>query len=81
MPIGIAVLGVAGAFVTTSMKSTSSLADQPGYRFLNAANPCVMVKECTTDGTVICKSGTITLWGKESEDLAHPCNVQLYERQ
>lgn len=81
MPLAIAVLGVAGAFTTMSMADAEALAGPKGFKFQDALHPCVMVKECALDGQVICKSGTITLWGKVDETQPEPCDVQIYERQ
>lgn len=56
MPLAIAVLGIGGAFTTTSMNSSKSLAHVAGYQFISASNPCNEVKMCQTDNNgILCR--------------------------
>jgi hypothetical protein len=81
MPLGIAILGIAGAFTTMSMGSNAALADQQGYRFVSSTDQCHIAKMCATNGSVTCKySLNVTAWGKENEELDQPCTIQLYEK-
>ncbi len=82
MPLAVVVLGVAGAFATMSMGSSKTVLDQQGYRFVSSTDQCHIAKMCATTGGTICKySPTVTAWGKADEELDHPCNVQLFEKQ
>lgn len=56
MPLAVAVLGIGGAFTTTSMNSSKSLAHVVGYQFVSASNPCDEVKMCQTDNNgILCR--------------------------
>lgn len=79
--IAVAILGIGGAFLTTSASKTTAATDIQGYRFLSSNNVCQEVKLCSTIEGPVCKSGTTQLWGKEDDSQTHPCEVMLYERQ
>lgn len=56
MPLAVAVLGIGGAFTTTSMSSSKTLAHVAGYQFVSASNPCDEVKMCQTDNSgILCR--------------------------
>jgi len=56
MPIAVAVLGIGGAFMTTSMNSSKSGAHVTGYQFISAAKPCEAVKMCQTENNgLLCR--------------------------
>lgn len=56
MPLAIAVLGIGGAFTTTSMNSSKSLAHVVGYQFISASTPCDEVKMCQTENNgILCR--------------------------
>lgn len=63
MPMAVAILGITGAFVTTSMKGNDVLVDKIGYRVINGQCQETSVM-CRTESGVTCKLGTATLWGK-----------------
>lgn len=79
MPLAIAVVGVAGAFVTTSMSSTKSLANVQGYRFVSQVDPCHVDAMCSNvfSANICTSSGGAQLKGKAS--LNAPCDVTLYK--
>lgn len=78
MPLAIMIFGIAGAFVTTAMSSTKTLAEVPGYRFVSLADPCHEEQMCSTIFTEnICTAGSQNLWGKEDPNV-NVCNVPLY---
>lgn len=78
MPLAVMVLGAAGAFATTSMADAKAVVNQQGYRFVSNADPCHADLMCRTEFGDICKSGTITLWGKVTPSATN-CDVQLYK--
>jgi hypothetical protein len=80
MPLATVVLGLAGAFVTTSMGSAESFAQVRGHYFLNAQQPCVQSVMCQdTDNGFICTSPTnVTLYGKISATSAD-CQLPLWK--
>ncbi len=81
MPLGVAILGIVGAFATMSMGSNTTLSDQQGYRFVSSTDQCHVAKMCSTDAGPTCKySLSVTAWGKEDEELDEPCTIQLFEK-
>lgn len=79
MPLAVMILGIAGAFVTTAMSSTETLANVPGYRFVSQLDPCHEEQMCTTEvKETICTSGTKRLWGKDDPNV-NVCDVPLYK--
>jgi hypothetical protein len=80
MPLAVMVLGVAGAFVTTAMSSTKTLANVQGYRFVSQADPCHADAMCSNVFNAnICTSSGTQLKGKVSSNA--PCDVTLYKIQ
>lgn len=84
MPLATVVLGVGGAFFTTSMSSDKALADQVGFYELDDDHPCVQSIMCqTVDNGQICStivSGTTyTLKGKVTPNAAS-CAVTLWRK-
>jgi hypothetical protein len=79
MPLAVMVLGIAGAFMTTSMSSTKSLTNVQGYRFVSQKEPCRIDAMCSNVfSTNICtSSGGAQLKGKVSANA--PCDVTLYK--
>lgn len=71
-----AVLGISGAFLTTSMQSApSKTADRMGYISVNA--PCdTPVKICSDEVAPLCTANGQQLHGQEFN-----CNEVLYEKQ
>lgn len=56
MPIAVAVLGIAGAFTTTSMTTNKTVANVWGHKFTSAAIPCDQVKMCQTENNgILCR--------------------------
>ncbi|MBG6109820.1 hypothetical protein IWX84_000681 [Flavobacterium sp. CG_9.10] len=81
MPLAVMVLGVAGAFITTSMSSTKALANVQGYRFVSQADPCHLDLMCSNVVTAnVCTSGSNQLWGKTNPSAA-TCQIPLYKIQ
>ena len=79
MPLAVMVLGVAGAFTTTSMSSTKSLANVQGYRFVSQADPCHLDVMCSNVfSATVCTSGSNQLWGKTNPNAA-TCQIPLYK--
>lgn len=79
MPLAVMILGIAGAFVTTAMSSTETLANVQGYRFVSLADPCHAEQMCTTVvQPTICTSGSQRLWGKDNPSI-NECDVPLYK--
>lgn len=79
MSLAIMILGIAGAFVTTAMSSTETLANVQGYRFVSLADPCHAEQLCTTvNQPTICTSGSQQLWGKDDPNV-NVCDVPLYK--
>lgn len=78
LPLAVAVLGSAGAFVTTSMGKADAFANQQGYRFVSAADPCHSEIMCRTEEGDICTLGSVRLWGKVTPS-ATTCSVPLYK--
>lgn len=78
MPLAVMVLGVGGAFTTTSMSSTEALSHVTGYKFISAQNKCQSSTMCDTNDTgTICTNGGARLWGKV-DPLDTDCPVELY---
>lgn len=76
-PLAVMILGGAGAFVTTSMNSTKTLANVTGYRYVSQQDPCHADIQCTTDNNgVICTSGSSQLFQKINENA---CDLPLYK--
>lgn len=78
MPMAIVLLGIGGAFVTTSAADAPAVVNQQGYRIVAGANPCETDLMCRTEFGDVCKSGSITLWGKVHPS-AGTCDVPLYK--
>lgn len=79
MPLSIMIFGIAGAFLTTAMNSTETLANVQGYRFVSQADPCHAEEMCSAIVTDdICTYGTQKLWGKEDQTV-NVCRVPLYK--
>lgn len=79
MPAAVVVLGVGGAFVTTSMSSTKALANVQGYRYVSQADPCHAQQQCSTVFNAnICTSGGSQLYGKANPNV-NVCDVPLYK--
>lgn len=76
MPMAVAVLGIAGAFGTVSMKGNESLVNKTGYRIINGVCQETSVM-CRTEDGVTCKLGFATLWGKNNPSDAN-CPIPLF---
>lgn len=77
MPLAVMVLGILGAFTTTSMSSDEVLSQVTGYRFLSTEEPCHAEIMCQTEFSPdACTSGGNLLWDKVSEKV---CNIPLYK--
>ncbi|WP_281225498.1 hypothetical protein [Flavobacterium aquiphilum] len=80
-PLVVMILGGAGAFVTTSMSSTKSLAPVPGFVKLDPnGDECEEHDECSTvNNGIICRVGYspagAQLYDKNS---AGQCTVPVY---
>ena len=83
MPIATAILGIAGAFATTSMGTAEARVSTMGHRFISSATPCDPVKLCQTENTgVICRvidadPNSAVLTGKVST-VDQFCPIPLY---
>ncbi|MFV8351739.1 hypothetical protein [Flavobacterium sp. XS2P14] len=79
MPLAVMVVGIAGAFLTTSMSSTKALTNVQGYRNVSQQNPCHIDAMCSNVfSTTLCtSSGGAQLKGKVSPNA--PCDVTLYK--
>jgi hypothetical protein len=77
IPMAVAVLGISGAFVTTSMqKASSTLTPRLGY-VLDENDDCNIAVQCDTNPNPICKhSDGQQAFGKDAQGN---CNVTLYE--
>lgn len=53
IPVATAILGIAGAFSTTSMGSSETRVATMGHRYISPTVPCDRVKECQTENTGI----------------------------
>lgn len=77
MPFAVAAMGIAGAFVTTSMQSTEKemiLVDA-----YNPSNCQDIVKQCDNDQrTFICRINSTQLYGKDNNGN---CVETLYQEQ
>lgn len=84
LPIATVVLGVGGAFTTTSMSSTKTLADQIGFYELDENRPCVQSSMCqTVDNGQICSaivSGTNHILKGKTTPNALTCPVTLWRK-
>lgn len=49
MPVAAAILGIAGAFTTTSMSSSKVLIPWQGHQYISQTEPCKSVKMCQTE--------------------------------
>ncbi len=78
MPAAVVVLGVGGAFATTSMSSTKGIANAQGYRYVSQADPCHAQQMCSTINSTICTSGSNQLFGKANPNV-NVCDVPLYK--
>ena len=79
MPAAVVILGVGGAFATTSMSSTKGIADVQGYRYVSQAEPCRAEVMCSNVfNSTICTSGSNQLFGKPSPNAAN-CDLPLYK--
>lgn len=76
VPIAVAVLGTAGAFVTTSMQKADSATPRLGY-VLDNNDICNVPVQCNTDPNPICKhSDGQTAYGLDEQGN---CNVTLFQ--
>jgi len=76
-PIVVMILGGAGAFVTTSMKSANVNTPVTGYRFVSQQKPCVASIDCQRENNdIICTSGSSQLFEKDSPNS---CPLPLYK--
>lgn len=78
MPFAVMVLGVAGAFTTMSMGKAKTSMPVQGYYFLSDQDRCHEGIECSDVDGDICKWGSITQVGKESEESTD-CVVKLFK--
>ncbi|MFH6997383.1 DUF6520 family protein [Flavobacterium sp. FlaQc-57] len=79
MPAAVVILGVGGAFATTSMSSTKGIADVQGYRYVSQAEPCRAEVMCSNVfNSTICTSGSNQLFGKPTPNAAN-CDLPLYK--
>lgn len=75
VPIAVAVLGTAGAFVTTSMQKVGSATPTLGY-VLDENDICDVPVQCDADPNPICKhSDGQTAYGLDNQGN---CNVTLF---
>ena len=79
MPLAVMILGIAGAFTTTSMASADDAVLTQGYYFVSALDRCHIGPTCLNNGGPVCKmSDEITqLWGKT--EGTPDCPVILYK--
>ncbi|WP_432670301.1 hypothetical protein [Flavobacterium sp. SM2513] len=79
--MAVIIMGSLGAFGTMSMGAkTNAPNDKEGYRYVDAAHPCVEDIMCTTIVGDVCTTSSFqTLWGKEDSDDAE-CPVVLYKK-
>lgn len=77
-PLAVMVLGIAGAFTTTSMSSTKALTAEQGYIFVSPVDRCHESIMCDTQEGDLCKlsDGTTQVWGK---DTPSTCIKKLYK--
>ncbi|MDR7371068.1 hypothetical protein [Flavobacterium aquidurense] len=77
-PFAVIVMGVSGAFLTTSMQSAPKSTLPNGYIF--SGNKCNVEVNCSNISTnPVCRQGGDTgpqAFGKDGEDN---CNVELYK--
>lgn len=79
MPAAVVILGVGGAFTTTSMSSTKGLANVQGYRYVSQADPCHAQQLCSTINIApVCTTGSNQLFGKANPNV-NVCDVPLYK--
>lgn len=83
MPAAAAVLGIAGAFATTSMSSSKTAVNWEGHQYVSDQELCSSVKMCQTENSgELCRvvDGVITspqLKGKLNPSDAD-CPLTLY---
>ena len=71
----VAILGISGAFFTTSMQSSDAAAPRNGY--ISVSAPCdTPVKECNTEPYILCTAN-----GQQLMDNRFNCSQVLYEPQ
>ncbi|WP_343591058.1 DUF6520 family protein [Flavobacterium sp.] len=77
IPMAVAVLGIAGAFVTTSMqKASSTLIPRLGY-VLDENDDCNIPVQCDTNQNEICQhTDGQQAFGKDAQGN---CNVTLFK--
>ena len=68
----VAIMGISGAFFTTSMQSSTSAAPKNGYIDSNLA-PCSVAVSCNTNSGQICQSNGQQAFGKDNN-----CTEVLY---
>jgi hypothetical protein len=79
MPAAVVILGVGGAFATTSMSSTKGIANVQGYRYVSQADPCHAQQQCSNVfNSTICTSGSNQLFGKATPNAVN-CDLPLYK--
>lgn len=80
MPIAVFVLGISGAFLTTSMQSDAKVDDDPilGYvTVLGAPKPCSVIVQCSEDEGPLCRrSGTTGAQAKAMGPTT--CDIEVY---
>lgn len=85
MPIAVAVLGIGGAFVSTSMSSGSkTVAQKMGHRIVAGQSPCELTQQtCQTENNgTLCRvdytnPSSPQLWGKITPSASN-CPEVLY---
>mgnify|MGYP003610434747 FL=1 len=81
MPVAVAILGIAGAFATTSMASNKASVNVWGHKFTSSAVPCAEIKMCQTENNgILCRvddvdDTSLQLKGKISPTV---CPTTLY---
>lgn len=76
-PFGVFVVAIAGAFMTTSMGSTTALSQEQGYLHTGVpTDPCAASIMCeNTETSDFCRVGTQRLYGLTAPKV---CNKTLW---
>lgn len=69
----VAILGISGAFFTTSMQNASSKA-APENGYITVESPCDTPKQCNTSDNYICTAN-----GQQAFGLENNCSKVLYQ--
>ena len=86
MPVAVAIFGIAGAFVTTSMSSSKVVIPWQGHQFISLQEPCRSIRSCVTQNTgMLCRVNSAVPTSPQLKGKVNPqddqCPITLYQER